>query len=599
MSKGSTSEISKPRSVAQSDAGRAPDPGHLPSTEAFLLEVADVLNTTLDLETLFRRIAEMVRRIIEYDVFAILFLNERTGELRVRFQIGHPPELAERLRIKVGEGVTGQAVLRREPVLVRDVAREQNFIDSNVGARSELAIPLIIKNRLIGVLDVESREPNRFNTDHQRLLTVLASRMAIAIENARLYTRVSRQAKNLELLFEISGEITSILNLDELFKSIAERLEQLLDYQMFSILLLDESREKLQHRFSLRFQENIHLKHDIPLGRGLVGFAAQHKQAVLVSDVLKDDRYIALNPETRSELCVPLLYKGEAIGVLDLEHTKRGFFTEDHKRTITTLAAQVAIAIENAQLYEQVARQEQRMERDLAMAHELQINLLPACCPTLQNAEIGVRFAPARAIGGDLYDFIPYSRGRYGIAVGDVSGKGARAALYAALVSGFLRSHATQEPAPAEMLAAINTSLVRRPIVAQFVSIAFAVWNDKSRKLTVSSSGLPRPIYCHDGKTEIIEATGIPLGLLPDTTYDVLSYNAQPGDVFVLFSDGMIDATNRSGELFGRSGVERMVAKNSERSADEIAEAVFNAVAEHAAGVDPFDDETVVVLKVR
>jgi phosphoserine phosphatase RsbU/P len=597
MSKGSVPEISKSTSVPQ-NAPKA-KPGAPPSAEAFLLEVADVLNTTLDLETLFRRISEMVRRFIDYDVFAILFLNERTGELRVRFQIGHPPELADRLRIKVGEGVTGQAALHREPVLVKDVSSEQNFIDSKVGARSELAIPLIIKNRLIGVLDLESRQPNRFTPDHQRLLTLLASRIAIAIENARLYTRVSRQAKNLELLFQISGEITSILNLDELFKSVAEKLEQLLDYQMFSILLLDETKQKLQHRFSLRFQENVQLKHEIPLGRGLVGYAARHKQAVLVQDVLKDDRYIALNAETRSELCVPLLYKGEAVGVLDLEHTKRGFFTEDHKRTITTLAAQVAIALANAQLYEQVKEQEQRMERDLAMAHELQINLLPECCPTLQHAEIGVRFAPARAIGGDLYDFIPYSRGRYAIAVGDVSGKGARAALYAALVSGFLRSHATQELCPAEMLSAINTSLVRRPIVAQFVSIAFAVWNDRTRKLQVSSSGLPRPIYCHGDRTEIIEATGIPLGLLPDTTYDALTYSAQPGDVFVLFSDGLIDAANRAGELFGRTGIERVVAQNCARSAEEIAEVVFNAAAEHASGVEAYDDQTIVVLKVR
>ena len=109
----------------------------------------------------------------------------------------------------------------------------------------------------------------------------------------------------------------------------------------------------------------------------MVGYAAQHRQAVLVPDVSKDPRYIMVNPETRSELAVPLIYKDKVIGVLDLEHTRRGFFTEDHKRTITTLAAQVAIAIENARLYEQIARQERRLERDLALARELQFRLLP------------------------------------------------------------------------------------------------------------------------------------------------------------------------------------------------------------------------------
>src|SRR4029077_8142890 len=128
---------------------------------------------------------------------------------------------------------------------------------------------------------------------------------AVGIENARLYTRTTRQARTLILLNEISRELTSILNVDQLLKRIAELLSRLIDYQMFSILMLDATGEKLQHRFSQRFQENIQLKHDIPLGRGIVGHAAEHKQAVLVPDVTKDPRYIKLNPETRSELVVP------------------------------------------------------------------------------------------------------------------------------------------------------------------------------------------------------------------------------------------------------------------------------------------------------
>ena len=142
------------------------------------------------------------------------------------------------------------------------------------------------------------------------------------IENARLHTRITRQARTLLLLNEIARELTSILNLDELLKRIAELLNRLIDYQMFSILLLDQTGEKLQHRFSQRFEERLHLKHDIPLGRGVVGYAAQSKEAVLVPDVAKSDRYIAVNPETRSELAVPLIYQDKVIGVLDLEHTK-------------------------------------------------------------------------------------------------------------------------------------------------------------------------------------------------------------------------------------------------------------------------------------
>jgi phosphoserine phosphatase RsbU/P len=567
--------------------------------DPLLLEVADVVNTTLDLDTTLRRVAELVRKVIDYEIFSILLLNEKTQELRIRFQVGYSKEVADKFSVKVGEGVTGLAAQRREPILVDDVSADPNYISGVASVRSELALPLIVKNRVIGVINLESPEPNHFTQEHKRLLTLIGSRMAVGIENARLYTRTTRQARTLVLLNEIARELTSILNLDELLKRIAELLSRLIDYQMFSILLLDTSGEKLQHRFSLRFQENIHLKHDIPLGHGVVGYAARQKEAVLVPDVRKDSRYIQLNPETKSELAVPLIYKDKVIGVLDLEHTRRGFFTDDHKRTVITLAAQVAIAIENAQLYEQIARQEARLERDLALARELQFRLLPQALPTVKNLDIAAKFVPARAIGGDLYDFMSYSLSRTAVVVGDVSGKGAPAAIYAALVSGILRSHAPIEPAPAEMLSAINFSLGERRIEAQFVSIIYAVWDDEARTLRISNSGLPRPIYCHEGKIEVIEATGLPLGLFDDAEYDELNFKAKPGDMFVLFSDGILDARNKGGELFGRGRVEKIVSQNSQAPADVLVKAIFSAVAQHAAGEEAFDDQTVVVIRVK
>ena len=558
-----------------------------------------MVNTTLDLDTTLRRVAELVRKVFDYEIFAILLLNEKTQELRIRFNVGYKRELADKIRIKMGEGVTGLAAQHREAMLVGDVTTDPRYISGVPDVRSELAVPLIVKNKVIGVIDIESPQPNHFTEEHKRLLTLIASRMAVGIENARLYTRTTRQARTLLLLNEIARELTSILNLDELLKRIAELLSRLINYQMFSILLVDPTGEKLQHRFSLRFQENIHLKHDIPIGEGVVGYAVQQKEVVLVSDVTKDSHYILLNPETRSELAAPLIYKDEVIGVLDLEHTRRGFFTDDHKRTITTLAAQVAIAIENARLYEQIERQEKRLERDLALARELQFRLLPQAPPHLANLEVAAKFSPARAIGGDLYDFVDYSLSRFAMVIGDVSGKGAPAAIYAALVSGILRSHAPIEPGPAEMLSAVNFSLGERRIEGQFVSIIFALWDDSNRTLQVANSGLPRPLYCHDGKIEVIEATGLPLGLFDDADYDEFTFHANPGDMFVFFSDGILDARNQAGDMFGRRRVEEIVAKSCEFSADWVVDSLFKAVAEHAAGVETFDDQTVVAIKVK
>ena len=567
--------------------------------ESLLVEVADVLNTTLDLDTLLQRVAEVVKRVIDYEIFSILLLNERAQELRFRFQIGYEPDFVAKTRVKVGEGVTGRAVKERQPVLVNDVTKERHYIEAVPRVRSELAVPLITKNRVIGVIDIEAPQPGYFKEEHARLLMLIASRIAVSIENARLYSRVVRQAGTLALLNEISRELTSILNLDQLLKRVGDLLLKLIDYQMFSILLLDETRQKLAHRFSVRFKESIQLKHDIPLGQGLVGTAAAQKKVVLAADVTRDPRYIKLNPETRSELCVPLIYKDQVIGVLDLEHTRRGYFTEDHVRTMNTLAAQIAIAIENARLYERLTREEQRLERDLSMAREVQHHLLPPSCPVLPGADLAARFNPATAIGGDMYDFLEYKSPRTFIVVGDVSGKGAPAALYAALVSGILRSMAPGEPTPAQMQNAVNHSLNKRRLAAQFVVLTCALWDDEKRIMRVSNSGLPRPIYCHEGHAHMIEAAGLPLGMFEDVTYDEITIKASSGDVFVFFSDGIVDASNLHDEQFGRVRIEKTISKHSDQSAQQIVDALFEAANKFSEGAPVFDDQTVVVLKVK
>jgi sigma-B regulation protein RsbU (phosphoserine phosphatase) len=149
------------------------------------------------------------------------------------------------------------------------------------------------------------------------------------------------------------------------------------------------------------------------------------------------------------------------------------------------------------------------------------------------------------------------------------------------------------------MLSAVNLSLAERRIEAQFVSIIYAVWDDEHRMLTVSNSGLPRPIYIHGDKLQVIEATGLPLGLFDEAEYDEFQFRTKPGDMFVLFSDGILDARNRKGELFGRGRVEKIVAEYKGGSAASMVDALFKAVAEHSAGVETFDDQTVVAIRVH
>jgi sigma-B regulation protein RsbU (phosphoserine phosphatase) len=599
----------------------------------FLMRLADALNTTLDLNTLMHRVADLVRAVIDYRIFAILLVNDRTGDLRMRFQTGHSPEV-ERMRIKPGRGIVGQAAIQKASILVEDVRKVENYIDANPAVMSELAVPLIMKNRVIGVIDLQSENPGFFTAEHQRLLELTASRVAIAVENARLYTRVSRQASTLTVLNEISREITSILDLDDLLERIGQLMKRVIDFQMFTILLWSDRTERFEHRFSSRFGERIKREHNVMLGEGIIGSAAQLRMPILVPDVRKDPRYIVANPEVRSELSVPLIYKGKVIGVIDLEHTRVNYYTDEHQTTLSTLAAQVAISIANARLYQRIHEEEQRLERDLSMAREVQLRLLPSAPPQPRHAEIAAAFLPARSIGGDIYDFIDYGaagnalyktsqRKRIAIVLGDVSGKAAPAALYAALVSGILRSLAARHLPPAELLAELNNQLQERKLDSQYVTMLMAVWNDEKRTLQIANAGSVQPLYVTSAIADVsssepkpadgqsgpgqagiavntIQTEGFPLGLFPDAQYDELTITAKPGDVLVFFSDGIVDAENAQGEMFGTDRLSEVLRDHPSacHSAQATVDAILAAVGAFQAGTAHFDDETLVVLRV-
>jgi len=565
---------------------------------AYLSQLSETLNTTLDLETLLKRTSELVRAVIDYRIFAILLLNDRTRDLRMRFQIGHTPE-TERMRVPVGRGVIGQVALTRQSILLNDVSTSDIYIAANPAVRSELAVPLIAKNRLIGVMDIESEQANYFRDEHLHLLTLTASRIAQAIENARLYTRVSRQAQTLAVLNEIAVDLTSILDLDPLLERVGQLLRRLIDYQMFTIMLLDETGEFLITRYAWRFGYTHAPRRRISITSGLVGAAVREWRPINVRDVRKDPRYLEMNTETRSELIIPLFYKGRVIGVLDLEHTRSGFFNEDHERMLTTLAAQVAISIENARLYQAVRRQERQLERDIAMAREVQLRLLPTTAPEHPHAEMAVRFLPARTIGGDLYDFLDYGPNRTAIVLGDVSGKAAPAALFAALISGIMRSAAVQRPEPAQMLASLNDAIQERKLDSQYVSLLFALWNDEDRTLLVANSGAVQPVLCRQGHSSIVKAEGFPLGLFPDVTYEEHMVATEPGDAIVFVSDGILDAEDATGEMYGDERLAQFLCAHRDLPSAEIADALLADVTRFQGAHDRFDDETIIVLRVR
>jgi len=564
-----------------------------------LAEIGQEVNASLNLDEVLARSAALIKRHIDYEIFGVLLIEEDGQYLKHRFSIGYPRALAENLRVPVGEGITGTAAVTGQPVRVGDVSKATHYINAIESVRSELAVPLMLQGKCIGVLDIQSNQPDYFTPEQQSILTLLATRLAIAIENARLFERVRAQADTLLLLNEVSREMSSILDVEQLLRSAAELTQRVIDYQILSIMLYDEEQKIFRHRLDVKHGQRVQGKLRVAASEGIVGAAATLKEPVMVPDVTADPRYLLVNPETRSELAIPMLHKGRVVGVLDLESPQLNAFREEHVQTLSILAANLAVSLENARLYEQVARDEARLERDLNAAKRIQGALLRPVPSEDFELDMAARYISAREVCGDLYEFLRYGPQQLGVALADVSGKGTAAALYGAVAIGIMRSLAPQKLQPAEMLRQMNEHIGERRIEGRFMTACFATWQKGRKKFRVANAGQSQPLLYKDGRCGKIELTGFPLGIFDDVRYDEWSATLETGNVVVFHSDGIAESSNSEGQFFGTERLRKLVEQHHELNATELSDLILREVDWFAQNAPLADDRTLVVLKVR
>ncbi|TAK15535.1 MAG: GAF domain-containing protein [Acidobacteria bacterium] len=567
-----------------------------------MFDLGRQVTAVLDINELLEKTPELIRRLIPFDAFAVYLFDERRNDLSIAYSVGYPD--TARIRIRLSEGIVGRVVESQQALVVGDVSSDPHYIEVVPGMASTLAVPLIYKKKAVGALNILSRTRDQYSDQDAAILRQFAAAVAVALVNARMFERERADAAAFEMLAEIGKEVAAVLDLDQLLSNIAQLTRRVVDYRTFGILLYDDVRQELEMKVAVQYGEKKVLP-KVKLGEGLVGYAALHREAVLVPDVSKDPRYIKAVEDVRSELAVPMLLKDRCIGVFDLESPELDAFTKRDVEILTLLASQAAVAIENARLYEAVSHSEARMEKELHFAKRVQAALLPLQLPKkIKGVDVAASFASARELGGDFYDFIVPDSNTLIVALGDVSGKGVPAALYSVfageLVRGrtFRRRFMPDQSTPSHVLGSINTILHERQLEEYYCTLCYAVFDLKRRTVTLANSGVPYPVRAAGDAVAQIESPGVPLGSFYGTTYDEITLPIGKDDVFVFCSDGVSEAMNSKGEEFTSEGVIKVVEQSRILPAREIVTNIVQAVEDHRAGFAPNDDTTVVAVRI-
>ena len=569
-----------------------------------LFDLGRRVTSVLDLHELLERLPSLIQRLIVFDAFAVYLLDERQPVLRIAHSAGYPAESDRAQRLAVGEGLVGAAIQASQAILMNDVSADPRYVELVPGMRSELVVPLRHKSRVIGAINVLSAQVGQFAPTDQAILRQFAAHVAVAIVNARHFARERRDTEAFETLTEIGREVSSILDLDDLLTRIAQLAKRIIDYRTFGIFLLNDSRDELEVKVAVKYGKTVDVLR-IPLGKGLVGFAALHEESVLIADVSNDPRYIPIVEDVRSELAVPMMLKDRCIGVIDLESPELDAFDTRDQEMLTLLASQAAVAIENARLYEAVAASELRLAREVRFAQRVQRALLPPDPPASSGFDVAGRFEAARELGGDFHDFMTPDQDGLVVAVGDVSGKGVAAALYGAFAGELVRSRTFRrrfDPerfSPAGVLASLNTILHDRQLEEYYCTLCYASFDRQRRAVVLSNSGLPYPIRASRDGCAQVKLPGLPLGSFSGSTYDELTFELEPDDVWVFCSDGIFEAQDPNGREFGEAATVEVVRRVRNGSTREIVDGIFDAVRQFQESQRPSDDMTAVAVKVR
>ncbi|MCB1325148.1 MAG: SpoIIE family protein phosphatase [Spirochaetales bacterium] len=577
-------------------------------TLARINEITIRINSSEDLHGLLTVIMDTAREFLDSEASSLLLYDAESEELIFDIARGSHGGLLARRRIGAGQGIAGLCARDRQPILVNDAAHDARVLKNidqelQFETRNLLAVPMLARGQLIGVLEVLNTSDRRdYDRTDVRLLTYLSNMAALAIRNRQLYEDLRERMEELNCIYEISQSARDRESIDSLMDSMLEAINRVLGAERLSIVVEGDFGSGLRVARTYGFSVEDHDRRIDP-EEGVAGIVLRSGDPLLVRDFERDLRLTVPQSEryaTKSFISVPIMQDGRVIGLLNAADKRNGEpFDSFELKVLSTVAQQFGDALMRIQ-----ARQKdieiQIYRKDLETAAMIQESSLPLVPERVAGLELATRYEACREVGGDFYDVIYHSDDRISLLMADVAGKGVPAALFMEYSKTLLSGQIPRNLDPAGTLQQVNNDIYRNSRTGLFVTVMLIQVERELGRLRLASAGHNHQILvrARTGEIESLSARGAPLGIFPDQEYGELVVSYEPGDLVLLYTDGITEAWD---EQFNEFGEERLFATVREHLNDSprtLIDAVFEAVKAFCPGVEAADDATMLAVRL-
>ena len=570
-------------------------------TEKLLLEAARIFNNTNDYEELMHLILQLVLTAVDAEAALVFRIDHERTDMKMRFMKAGDRQVSVFQR-EVGQGVVGWVAQYREPIIINDAENDSRSDPelarlAGLSVRSIISVPLIGKGKMIGVVEAFNKNNGGFTSSDLDILTGLNNQIAVAIDNAHLYRELRREALEKNTLYEVGISLSRSLDLDEVLRIILESLQRVVPFAAAGVFLIDPEIGELKSLITLGYPPEKEDDIQVKVGQGLIGHVATTGQPIIVPDVSVDPRYVDAHPGTKSEIAAPVKVDDRVIGVFNLESNELRAYGRHELKLLTAFASQAAISIERARLHERMLNAK-KLEEQLNIARAIQQSFLPQKDPKLTGYEITGRNVSSGEVGGDYYDFIPIVGSHTGVAIGDVSGKGMAAALIMASFRASLIAEIRNNYAIRTICAKVNSLLWESLDPGNYVTAVYGVLDARNHIFTFSNCGHNPPILLRaDRSVELLREGGQILGVTKDAEYEERAMVINPGDIIVLYTDGVTEVFDDNGREYGVDRLVEVIKANRCGSVHQIQDAIYSDVTGFCSPDHIFDDLTMVVIK--